>query len=355
MPNKKPDPAHIETEKIIAEIEEKIKAEYKQAEKEIQAKLDDYLRRYEIKDKKWREWVKDGKKTAEEYQKWKTGQIAVGKRWEDMRNTLSKDLYNTNKRAKSIASGYRPEVYAINHNYATFEVEKGSLVDTSYTLYSRETVERLYRENPKILPAPGKKVSKDIAEGRAVRWNNQHIQSSLMQSILQGESIPKIASRLAEKVGDSDRKAAIRNARTMMTGAQNAGRRDAYNRARDLGIEVEDYWIATMDMRTRHYHRMLDGQKADEDGYFHVEGYKIRYPGDPEAEGFMIWNCRCTTRGVVKGLEPQARKYRSLKDIEGMSYEQWKESKKVKTNPIDLPEKKAAAIKAKYIKEYREL
>ena len=350
-----PDPAHVATDKIIAELEKKITKEYKQAQAEIAAKTDDYMRRFKIKDKKWQEWVKDSKKTAEEYKKWRIGQMAIGKRWEEMIDTIAHDLYNTSKIAKSMANHELPTVYAINHDYATFEVEKGSLIDTSYTLYSRETAERILRDNPQMLPAPGKKVMKDIAEGRAVRWNNQHIQSVMMQALLQGESIPEIATRLSTAVCDSDRKAAIRNARTMATSAQNAGRVDAYNRGRELGIEVEDIWIATLDMRTRHEHRLLYNQKRGKDGYFHVDGYKIEYPGDFNAPGFLVWNCRCTLRGEVKGLERRAHKLRSTKAIEGQTYEQWRESKKVKTNPIDLPEKKAKAIKAKYIKEYREL
>lgn len=60
--------------------------------------------------------------------------------------TLAADLHNVNKIAKSITQGYMPEVYALNHNYSTFQIEKGSRIDTSYTLYDRHTVERLFRK-----------------------------------------------------------------------------------------------------------------------------------------------------------------------------------------------------------------
>lgn len=62
-------------------------------------------------------------------------------------------------------------------------------------------------------------------------------------------------------------------------------------------------------------------------------------------------NCRCTLRGLVDGLEPKARELRDLSEIG--DYEEWKNSKKSISNPIDLPEKKAATIKAAYIAEYR--
>lgn len=336
-------------------MERKISAEYRKAEKEVAQKLNDYLRRFKVKDEKWQEWVADGKKTPEDYKAWRMSQIANGNRWEQLRSNLARDLQNANKIAKSIVNGYKPEVYAINHNYGTYEVETGGLVDTSYTLYSRETAERLMRDNPKMLPDPGKKVSQAIREQRAVRWDEKQIQSVMMQSLLQGESIPKIATRLATAVGDSDRKAAVRNARTMATGAQNAGRQDAYKRAEDMGVKMQREWIATLDMRTRHEHRMLDGERAAVDEPFVVPGTddKIMYPGDPAAEPHMVYNCRCTTRAVVDGWESKTKGLRSMKDLEGMTYEEWKQSKVEKPNPILLPEEKAKAIRGSYIARYK--
>ena len=77
------DPGAAETDRIIAEIERRITREYRQAEREIKEKLDDYLRRFQIKDKTWQRWVAEGKKTEAEYKKWRTGQmllVSVGKK-----------------------------------------------------------------------------------------------------------------------------------------------------------------------------------------------------------------------------------------------------------------------------------
>jgi SPP1 gp7 family putative phage head morphogenesis protein len=350
----KGDPAHEETERLIADMEKRISKEYAQAEKEVQFKINDYFDRFRLKDQKWQEWVADGKKTAAEYKQWRICQMAVGKRWESMKQTIAEDFAHTDQIARSIVKGYMPEVYATNFNYGTYEVEVGAKVNTSFTLYDRQTVERIMRDNPDLLPAPGKKVSKAIAEGKAVRWNKQLIQSVMTQGILQGESIPKLATRLAKEVGDSDRKAAIRNARTMATGAQNAGRVDSYKRAEDMGIEMEQEWRATLDMRTRHEHRQLDGQRQKVGEPFTVDGYEILFPGDPSAEGFLVWNCRCTLRGVVAGLEPQARKYRDESALEGLTYDEWKAQKKSESNPITLPEEKGEAIAEKFRREYRD-
>ena len=350
---KKIDPAHDETERVLKDIEKRIAKEYAQAREEIQTTIDDYFRRFELKDKKWREWVEDGKKTPEEYQKWRIGQMAVGERWEAQKETIADELYNADKIARSITQGYMPEVYAINHNYGTYEVEVGSKINTSYTLYDRQTVERILRDDPELLPAPGKKVLKDIAEGKAIRWNKQVVQSVMIQGILQGESIPKLAKRLASDVSDRNYKAAIRNARTRTTGVQNAGRIDSYKRAESMGIDMVQEWRAVLDMRTRHEHRQLDGQQRKVGEPFEVDKIKIEYPGDLSAPGYMVYNCRCTLRGIVAGLEPQARKYRSEEALGGMSYEEWKAQKKSESRPIDEQAKKGEAIAESYRKKYR--
>ena len=43
MAVRKTDPAHDETERILAEMEKRIQKEYAQAEKDIQVKIDDYM------------------------------------------------------------------------------------------------------------------------------------------------------------------------------------------------------------------------------------------------------------------------------------------------------------------------
>ena len=349
----KNDPAHQATDAVIAEIEKKITKEYKKAHKEVAAKMDDYLARFATKDATWQKWVADGVKTQADYAAWKKGQVLMGQRWADLKDTLAKDYANAAKISQSIANGYRPEVYAINHNYATFEIEKGSKLNTSYTLYSKESVERMYRDNPRLYHKPGQSISEQIKEGKLARWDKRRIQSVITQGILQGESIPDLTKRL-EKVTGGDHAAAIRNIRTMMTGVENAGRVDAQDRAKSMGIPVVKQWIATLDSRTRHWHRELDGVTAETDEPFENEFGKIMFPGDPDADPANIYNCRCTLLSSIKGHELDIKDERVsyADEYADMDYDEWKEAKKSYSNPIDLPEKKAAAFKQSYINEY---
>lgn len=348
------DEGHKETDDLLEEMEKKLKKEYAKAVKDTQDKLDDYMRRFEIKDAQWQKWVEEGKKTQKEYEKWRTGQIMIGKRWEEMRDTLAQDFHNANVIARSVVDGYMPEVYALNHNYATFEVEKGSQLDTSYTLYDRQTVERIARENPEVLPPPGKSMKAKIAANKDIAWQAGQIQSATLQAIIQGESIPNMAKRICTELGNTDYASAVRYARTSTTGAENAGRHDAYKRAENMGIQMMQTWVATLDNRTRHEHRVLDGQTVGIDEPFEVDGMEIRYPGDPSAPPELVWNCRCTTIGQVKGFETDVTDMNLRHDshLGDMSYEDWKKGHG-SSQPITRQTRIGESMSESYKREYR--
>jgi SPP1 gp7 family putative phage head morphogenesis protein len=340
------DYGHEESDKLLKKLEKRLNSEYRQASKEVKQKLDDYWAKFEIKDRAKRAERDAGKVTPyvrkyanmngitditqktidDAYNYWRKGQIMVGARWNEMSDTIAQDFHNVNNIAGAMIRDHSHDVYALNHNYGTFEIEKGSLIDTSYTLYDRATVERLVKDNPDMLPPPGKKVSQRIREGKDILWNKQLIQSSMTQSILQGESIPKIAKRLAESVGDSNRKAAIRNARTMTTGAENAGRIDSYKRAQKMGIKMKQVWLATLDGRTRDSHRDLDGEKIEVGEKF---SNGCRFPGDPQGRAEEVYNCRCTLIAEVDGVDMNVSDTteRNNYKLGSMSYDEWKKGK----------------------------
>lgn len=320
------DIGHKQTDDKISELEKKIKKEYEQAAKEAEKKWKDYLKAFERKDKVKQQQLKAGLISKSEYDKWRTGQIMIGKRWEEMRRTLATDLANSSEICRSMTEGYMPEVYALNHDYATFLIEADSLVDTSYTLYDRQAVERLIRDNPQLLPDMSDKTAEKIRKGELIKWNEQQLTSSVTQGILQGESIPHLAKRL-RGVAQMDYNASIRNARTMMGNAESAGRIDSMKRAEGMGIKMQKRWLSTLDNRTRHEHRLLMGQTQPVDEPFVVGQYKIMYPCDSRADPAMVYNCRCAMTSVFAGYDKQITDYDIDERLGGMTYEEWRHAK----------------------------
>lgn len=351
------DFAHDQTDLIIEEIEKRLAKEYQKAEKEVRKKCEEYFRKFKVKDKIKRDQVHRGVITAHDYMEWRRSQLIVGDKWKSFVDQIAEDFSNTNSIAKNIISGYRADVYALNHNFATYLIERGASADTYYTLYSREAVERILRKNPRMLPPPGAKRMKDILDPskKDKLWNQRQVQSIAQQAITQGKSIYEIRKDIQKILGERNHKAAIRNARTLMTGAENGGREDAYKRAEGLGIRLKRTWVATLDERTRYEHRQLDGMTVDLDKPFVVPGTtdKINFPGDPTAKPALVYNCRCTTIAQIAGFERDTTKYRRDPGYGDMTYDEWKNSHKEKTNPIDLPEKKMWKAIHENIEEYK--
>lgn len=356
------------TEGLLESLERKINKEYTQAEKEVEEKLKEYLDKYEVKNQIRLEYLdkqmdkykageiswNDYKSAKNEYTQWRIGQVAIGERWETVRDNIATELANTSEICRNMTEGYMCEAYALNFNYGTYLVETESMVNTSFTLYNKSAVERLVKKEPQILPMMSDKTKKEIITKQLEVWNGQKLTSAITQGIIQGESIPSIAKRFRDVVG-MDYKQSIRNARTSMTSAQNGGRLDSFNRGAEMGLKMKKQWVATLDDRTRHEHRILDGQKVELDEPFTVDGYELEYPADPSAEPEMVYNCRCSMISVFDGYEKNITDYNIDERLNGMSYDEWKESHDIKSKPIDSQEKQGKAMKQSYINDYRRM
>lgn len=312
------------TDGYIEEIERRVAKEYAQAAKEVDEKFRDYMARFKTKNSIMLRRLANGEITQQRYNEWYYGQVCVGRRWKDLKDQLAQDLVNHNSIARSIIEGYMPEVYALNHNFATYIVEHDSLMDTSYTLYTRRAVENLIRDDDNLLPYPrtGSKTAKDLIERPDLIWNRRMIHNAITQGVLQGESIPQIAKRLQKVVG-MDKVAAVRNGRTMMTGVQNKARVDAFESLREKGFEIREYWAATLDGRTRHSHRQLDGEEKDYASGEYSNG--CRFPGDPFGDPEEVYNCRCTEICEVGSVHVEQATYSPK--LGTMDYEEWKNAK----------------------------
>lgn len=319
------DQGHKETEKLLVALERRIWKLYGTARKDLQEKAAEYFALFVERDKEQQELLEAGKITEEQYKQWKLAQIGRGKRFEALRDDVAKRMLEANRVAISYVNDVTPGIYSLNHNYAAYTIEQVA-GNVGFTLYDEQTMKRLMEEDPTLLPKRRVDAPKDL------RWNKKRFTAEITAGILQGEPVVKLADRV-ENLSDANRSGAIRNARTAVTGAQNAGRQESYTQAHKMGLPLRKCWVATKDGRTRHEHALLDGQTVALDMPFKIDGHKLMFPGDPTGLARLVWNCRCTMRTVEKeGIEAEPRKMR-VRDpetgrnvlINKMTYDEWQE------------------------------
>lgn len=335
------DQAHEWTDEEIERLERRFRRQYNQASREMRKRLDDMMESYDKANAEWKQRVKSGDATQEDYDGWLKDQATDRAFVQSMAQTLAQDANRTNQLAMDTVNDAIPSVFAENANYAAFEVEHGIGYEThAFDLYDQSTVRRLIRDQPDLLPPlPNPRMD----NGRDLRWNRQRFAGVITQSVLQGESIPKTADRIG-RVMRTNEAAATRAARTALTGAENAGRVDSYKRAQNIGIELEQEWLATHDERTRITHRLLDGEHVPVGERFVPDGYgdkySIGFPGDPTALGEMVYNCRCTLVAWLPSIAKEDnRSWAKMPD--GMTYDEWKHGKKQEKEKSDAESKPA--------------
>lgn len=312
------------TDLAVLRTEARLKTIYKQASREITDKMQTWQKGHEKRDKMYRQMVKDGKMSKDDYDAWMRGQVFQGEQWAARKAQIDNVLYNAENAAAKIVNEGRIGVFTQNANRIGYELEHSGGVNIGFTLYDEATVSRLLKDNPRMLP-PAK-----VQKPKAYSYYNRLVNNCVTQGIIQGESIDQIADRIVNKTGEASYSSAVRNARTSMTGAQNAGRIEGLHQAQELGVKVQKQWLATLDDHTRDAHRDLDGQIRDVDEPFEVNGLKIDYPGDPNADPSLSYNCRCTLVYIYPEYPDEATQRRDGETgelIEDMTYREWEAMK----------------------------
>lgn len=309
------DIAHKFTDEEIEKLEKRFAEEYQKALVEMENKASDYFEKFQEKDAKKRAELGMGKITEEEYKTWRDGQMAHGKGYTDLVNQLAQDMSSTNQMAMAALGERLPDIYSVSSNYQAYEMCKETGANISFGLVDHRTIEEVVKADEMFLP-PKTDIKADE------RWNARKINSALTQGILQGDAIPKIADRL-EQVSNMNRRASVRNARTMCTSAENAGRMSRFNEAEErLGLLFDKIWIATHDGRTRDSHKAIDGEQVPKDEEF---SNGCMFPADPDGEPAEVYNCRCTMKSEYVGKRDELGNFKPFNKDE--SFEEWVEEK----------------------------
>lgn len=302
------DKAHKQTDSVLEMLESKIYTTYKQAEKEVQDKWKAYLDSVdedakEIK-KKLVEATKKGNPADIAKYRSKLASLYKSRTFQNQQfhnllQEIALQYQYSAETATAIINGKLPKVYSVNYNYMGQQiipqVKNLTDIDIIFNLVDTQTIRNLLLEDSTLLPLL------EINGKKYRRWVTSKINSEVLNGIIQGESMDKIANRL-QSVTAMTAKAAIRNARTAVTSAENKGRLDSMTELEKHGAILEKQWLATSDSRTRDWHRELNGKTAEIDEAFENAMGEIRYPGDPQAKPANVYNCRCTLLTNVKGF-----------------------------------------------------
>ena len=294
------------TDNTLDEIVEHLDSVYRKAYKEMSEERRKSFSAFLKSDKKKLKELNDGQITKEEYKMWRIGWLNSDLRMRTLIDDYAQKITDTNVIASDYINDKTPEIFAYNHNYTAYEFEKGTGI--SFTIVDKNTVKELATGKNHI---EFRTLSVDKKKDYA--WNRKKIQQALTSGIVQGKSIPKIAKDFYAVMG-SNKKSAVRNARTAVTSAQNGGRQRGFEQAHDNGIKFKKEWLSAHDGRVRDSHAHLDGVKVEYNKKF-PNG--LMYPADPSGRPEEVYNCRCTLIADVNEMRGKRT------NNTASSYEKW--------------------------------
>ena len=282
----------------LEQLEERLTALYANATNDVLSDYKKWMGRYEDKYIEMSGKLEAGEITESEFKEWVNRRMVDNKLFTETVNSMTDVLVNTDMVAMALVNDELPLIIAQSYNFIQSlgfaAADEAGLSVGTFQIYNARTVQSLIKDNPDIL--------KYVNKEKDYTFNKERINNEITHSILNGDSIQKTANRL-QNVSSMDENSAIRTARTAMTAAENLGRNESFHDLKEKGIPARFQWSATHDNRTRDLHILLDGVFQDDDGYFRVAGYEIKYPGDPSAEPEMIYNCRCRASLRLNGVD----------------------------------------------------
>lgn len=303
--------AHAATDKALDAMEKYVRSIYLRSVREIYKSWQKFFEQERKEIDKLQEDYEKAKKSGDKTLTKKAGialtrekkKETVQNKWfSDMVKQTAENLLHVNETAVSYLNGRLPETYVTNFN-AVGELCENAVTGYSYHIVDENTVRELAMSDTSLLPY------KEIDPAKDIAWNVRQMKSEVLQGILQGEDMQAIANRLSNVIGMNEN-SAVRNARTMVTSAENKGRQDGFYQAEEDGIILEKYWLCVHGERTREAHAAAGNDYSKSKSIpqsqpFIVGGEKLMFPGDKSmgASGWNLYNCRCSMAAVVKGFK----------------------------------------------------
>lgn len=223
-------------------------------------------------------------------------------------------------------------------NHSASEAEQGyygvwyALEQSQDIMLQMPLINHDYVANLVNAPVAGKRLSKRLYQQRNELAKN--VTNNIINGLFAGDSYAKIAKQVSSAT-EATYKQALRIVITEGGRTSSVTQQQSSEKAKSLGVNMQKRWLSTLDGKTRHNHRELDGQTVDIEDDFHVNGHKAK---QPRMFGIAKEDvrCRCTSINIVDGIAPELRRDGESKElIEYKNYDEWLKSKKEK--PIVPP------------------
>lgn len=306
--------ARQKTDKILAEMEKHIDKLYSTRRKDIEREWNKYMAKQEKRLHGLYKDVQKAKKTGVGYNEALSKYQAELKKvtlqsgeYRKVVDATVNQISDTNQEAVDYINKKLAEIYFINYSELIID-------GMSKMFVNKQAVEALAKSDRAFLPY------KQLDKYKDKIWNEKFLNAQVLQGIQNGESVEEIRRRIAPEISKAfdftgktgkelkslvkkNRDSAIRNARTMVTSAENKGKYDSMKEAQEQGFIVKKRWISAHDGHTRDAHVVLDGVEIDLDEEFENQYGVLMYPADPDGEPANVYNCRCTMEEIIIGHE----------------------------------------------------
>lgn len=260
-----------------------LQIEYQKAYNEMRKVVYETINKYGI----------DGKLTRSEMYKYD--------RYQKLMAQLFNEMSLLQNAKEPAVSAYLVDQYKLNYFYTGYILETEYQVKLAYGNIGRGQIGR------GVLTPMSKirlKNNRDIIR--------QKIQSSVVQSIAQGQGVRDLTGRIQKDL-EQNANNALRIVRTETTRVMNGAKQDSYEHAASRGLKLQKKWVSTLDDSTRESHRDLDGETVDMDEKF---SNGLMHPGDQSGDPSETINCRCTMITVLPGFD-NAYEYRRARGADG--------------------------------------
>lgn len=118
------------------------------------------------------------------------------------------------------------------------------------------------------------------------------------QAINEGLGIKETMALLEQQIPIEWRAERFRAATIARTEVLTAANEGSYRGAIATGLQLKKVWLTRLDGRERDSHRAANGQERELNQPYDIGGEYLMRPGDINADGSQVINCRCVERYI---------------------------------------------------------